>query len=466
MGERSPAGPRVLRTLLSLGWLALAPACAPADRPEAPAPGPDILLVTIDTLRADHLGCYGYFRETSPNIDALAAESLLFERAYAPQATTLPSHTTLFTGVYPHEHGVLANIKHGGALFVPAPGLRTLAQGLAERGYRTAGIVSAAAVSRASGIAAGFEHFRQPEGHSRTAGETMEEVLPWLETLGEDETFFLWVHFWDPHKPYGAPEGHRHIFPRDEALFEMLDARGIERAVLEEGGRWRRLPGVINRYDEEILYADGQVGRLLAALRERGRYEETLIVLAGDHGEGLGQHGERGHGCVHEEQLHVPLLVRIPGRAPERLETPLSLADLLPTLLGQLPGLELDELAAQSSGRDRLHPDEEEPSLMAQRTPREGPGLHPFAYVLIRSDWKLYHEPGGAERLFDLRNDPLETTDRAAGHPEIVREMREELTGRLRRQIARGRELRGDAPEERLADPELVEQLRALGYLD
>jgi arylsulfatase A-like enzyme len=321
-------------------------------------------------------------------------------------------------------------------------------------------------VSRASGIAAGFEHFRQPEGHSRIGGETMKEVLAWLETLGESETFFLWVHLWDPHKPYRAPEGHRGIFDRDEALDGMLASRGIDLETLEEGGSWERLPRLINRYDEEILYADAQVGRLLTALKDHGRYRDTLIVLAGDHGEGLGQHGERGHGCVHEEQLRVPLLVRVPGRAPERLDTPISLTDLLPTLLGLLPALELGELVAQASGRDRLGPGGEEPSLMGQRTPRDGPGLHPYSYVLIRRDWKLYHEPGGAEHLYDLRADPLETTDVAAEHPEILEEMREELTGRLRHQVARGGELRGDAPEERLADPELVEQLRALGYLD
>jgi arylsulfatase A-like enzyme len=440
--------------------LALVLACTGEAPPPARSVGPDILLVTIDTLRADHLGCYGYFRDTSPNIDALAAESLVFERAYAPLATTLPSHTSLFTGVYPLEHGVLANIKHGGMLFVPAPGLRTLAQGLGELGYRSAGIVSAASVGRATGIDSGFEHYSEPEGHSRIAGETVAEVRDWLKTLREGESFFLWVHFWDPHLPYRAPEEFRDRFTSDDALREMLVERGVE----------ERLPMFLeraNRYDEEILYVDDQLGRLLELLRSRGRYQDTLIVLAGDHGESLGEHGEAGHGCVHEGQLRVPLLMRLPGVPPARLDTPVSLVDLLPTLLGRVPELELAGLAEQASGTDRLSAPEEDPLIFAQRTQRDRKGIHSFRYVLIQRDWKLEHVPEGEDLLYDLRNDPQESRNLAADRPEKVREMREELSARLHRQLARGQELRGGAPEEeRIADPEHLERLRALGYVD
>ena len=181
------------------------------------APLPNIILVSIDTLRADHLGCYGYFRETSPNIDAFAAEAVLFERAYSAMATTLPSHLTMLIGMHPIEHGVVANIDDGGVAFTSGPGLRSVAEVARDNGYATAGFVSATPLKRISGIHVGFETFDEPQGATRDAKTVTDAALSWL---GQhyDEPFFLFVHYYDPHVPYAPPSPYREMFQTDNEL--------------------------------------------------------------------------------------------------------------------------------------------------------------------------------------------------------------------------------------------------------
>src|SRR3972149_5716968 len=175
--------------------------CAPPDALHSP----NLVIVSIDTLRADRLGVYGDFRDTTPFLDALAGEALVFERCLAPMATTFPSHLSLFTGTYPEETGAVANANVGGLAFVPTESLRSLAQVLREGGYRTAAFVSATPLKKYTGIDAGFEHFDEPERLQRRAGETNERVKDWLSGQNH-EPFFLWVHYFDPHTPYDAPE--------------------------------------------------------------------------------------------------------------------------------------------------------------------------------------------------------------------------------------------------------------------
>ncbi len=431
---------------------------------------PDVLLVTIDTLRADHLGCYGYFRNTSPRIDALARESLLFENAYTPIATTLPAHATMLTGVYPHEHGILANVKHGGARFIQTPGLQSLAQGLSSAGYRSAALVSAAPLKRATGIAAGFGFFREPERHSRPADETVQDALAWLDTLKPGQSFFLWVHLYDPHWPYASHEGLEFREASDAAtLAAFLEERKAGSRLKRRAGSVVQVVDEITGYDREIRFADEQLGLLLDHLEAIRRDSRTILILAGDHGEGLGQHGELGHGCIHGEQLHVPLLMRFPGQAPRRIETRISLSDLLPTLLGRLHSPELETLRQQASGVDLLEHPEGQDALFAQRTARDREDLHPFAYVLYRHGLKLEYEPGGEERLFDLAIDPWELRDVAADHPDQVAELRQLLLAKLGAQLERARVLREgveELPAEDSFDEDMLRQLRSLGYVE
>ncbi|TFG96328.1 MAG: hypothetical protein E4H11_03595, partial [Myxococcales bacterium] len=289
----------------------------------APDPPPNVVLVTLDTTRADHLGLYGYFRDTSPRLDAFATEAIVVERALAPMATTLPSHTSILTGRAPLEHGVLANLDHGGQRFAPAPGLRSFAEICLDAGYRTGAFVSAAPLERGSGLEAGFEIYHQPgEGFPQRRGEfTTHAALHWLEGV-KGEPFFLWVHYYDAHWPFDPPSGYAGLFEGGPDLEAFLAARRIPDASERSGTGLESTRAVTDAYDAELRYQDAQLGRLLDALAQRPDWGRTAVAIVGDHGECLSQHGEAAHGGTWDEQLFVPLVLRVPGHAPERITAP------------------------------------------------------------------------------------------------------------------------------------------------
>ncbi len=290
-----------------------------------PATAPlDVVLITIDTLRADRLGCYGSRRVATPHLDRLAAEGVRFANAATTVAFTLPAHSSLMTGVYPPRHGVRENV--GYALDETLP---TLAETLAAAGWSTGGFVSAFVLDSRWGIGRGFETYyddfeeAQPEAGAvnlgsvqRDGAETVAEAVRWLDGQRDQGQIdrqprrptFLWLHLFDPHDPYTPPEPYRSAYP----------------------GR---------PYDAEVAYADELVGRFRAALEERGLLERTLLVVTADHGEGLGQHGEGFHGFfVYDSTVHVPLIVRPPfgdlgDLAGRVVDEPVSHVDLLPTVL-------------------------------------------------------------------------------------------------------------------------------------
>jgi arylsulfatase A-like enzyme len=430
----------------------------------APSNIEGVVVVTLDTTRVDHLGYHGYIRDTSPRLDALSEQSVVFERAIAPMATTLPSHVSLFTATYPEEHGVLANVKHGGLKFVPSPELTPAAEIARRRDWATAAFVSSAPVKRGTGIAAGFETFDQPSGYARPAEKTIEPALDWLRQL-DDERFFLWVHLFDPHNPYRPPPEYRDLFERDAAFESFLEERGIPPTVVHKG-RERDVLRVTDLYDGEIRYMDAQLGRLFDLLRHRGLREHVVLIVAGDHGEGLGQHGELAHGCIHGSQLHVPMMFRAPGLEPRRIRKTASLVDLLPTVFGTtLPAL-ASRLDQQASGRNVLAG--ESSPVVSQRTARKRKDIHPFAYTLTTDRYKLVWEPtqGGDTRLYDLRQDPHELRDIAPAAPGTVSTLRDRLTAEIGHQKRRGEALRPDGVRREPVDPERLEQLRSLGYVD
>ena len=306
------------------------------SRSAPPAPRPNLLLVTIDTLRADRLGAYGYEAPTSPNFDRLAETGALFEIAYAPMGATSPSHATLFTSRSPLAHGL---VRNG---FPLAAGERLLSEVLRDSGYQTAGFVSAYPVGRKLGFARGFEHFDDDfsagtdsfrhdpsdsggdaeeeqswEGESLDGGfdrggaATVDAALRWL---GEPHSkpVFLWVHLFDPHRPYAPPQRFASLFTKPN------QPRRERNSAL---------------YDAEIRGVDEELERLTSAFERL--FEDTLLVIAADHGEALWQHGFRAHGhTLYEEELRVPLLFRWPERiAPGRIRQPAHLIDIAPTLV-------------------------------------------------------------------------------------------------------------------------------------
>jgi arylsulfatase A-like enzyme len=462
-----------------LAWAAISPGCGPS--PEAPGgvsgdgservaliggevpeglleSRPNLLLITIDTLRADHLGAYGYKRPTSPRLDELASESVLFERAVAPVATTLPSHTTMFTGVAPHEHGVLANIA-GGMTFKRRPDLRTLAELFAESGYRTDAVVAAFPLRPEFGLEVGFDSYEAPEAKPLIAKDVTSAALAAMERQVEGgEPSMLWVHYFDPHGPYTPPLRVARGFMMDDATRAYLAERRFSERAQRPTGQWNELEPSIDAYDAEIAFVDRQIKRLLSKGADLGWVnDECVIAVLADHGEGLNQHGEPGHGLVWEEQLHVPWMIRAPRVAARRISEVVTLADFAPTLLHlfDLPGKAA--FLGQVSGVDRFAPTEAHADLriLAQTSPRQS-AREGIGYALRGGKWKLHRGEDGEQALYDLEADPFELKDVSLRWPEVVARLSEELDATLVRQV------RGVETEE--ASEATTNELRALGY--
>jgi arylsulfatase A-like enzyme/Flp pilus assembly protein TadD len=302
------------RTLAVLLLTVLATTAWGRDETSMTPARPNVLLVTLDTTRADHLGCYGAGAAVTPALDRLAAGGTLFEHAYTPSPMTLPAHASIMTGLQPPGHGLRVNGKSR-----LAPSIPTLAEILSAQGYQTGAFVAAFVLHRQFGLDRGFDVYdddlagarKQPvEEHLsvyRPGDRVVDAALGWLESTRTDAPFFAWVHLYDPHFPHYVND-------------VMADTR---------------FAGVAS-YDAEVAFMDLQVGRLLGFLDRRGLREQTLVVAIADHGEGLGDHGEHEHGyLLNEEVLRVPFLVALPGavRAGQRVPAVVSSVDVLPTIL-------------------------------------------------------------------------------------------------------------------------------------
>jgi arylsulfatase len=421
-----------------------------------PSPYPPIVLIVIDTLRADHLGCYGYFRNTSPEIDAFAADALLFERAMTPVGTTLPAHVSLFSSTNPMRHGILGNLAFFHVPVETDGRFRLMAQMLSDLGYDTAAFVSSPAVGRDTGLGVGFDLYSEGDGEQpgRTAEVNTDHVLAWLDDADASRPFFLFVHYVDPHSPYEPPAPFADMYTPHDDLKEFLRRRGVRPST--------QVLRFNNRYDGEVRYTDTHVGRVLARLRQRGLYERSAIVLTADHGEGLGQHGWMFHSRIHNEQLLIPMILRLPDRPDlvgQRYPDPVSLIDVLPTLV---EGLDLPLPAAQRSqleGIDALSSERRAYVLAERAQPQRGDRDKTTYFALAGARWKYFHRPRGRDLLFDLSSDPAELQDVLAREPEVSQSLRHLLQQQL--DDAAGSAplaVKGEIPES------ARDQLRRLGY--
>lgn len=359
------------------------------DRPSGSAPN-GVLLITVDTLRADHLGCYGAASGATPHMDRLAGDGVLFEDASTPVPITLPAHTSLLTGVSPPVHGVRDNARYR---------LREDVRTMAEAGWEGGAVLGAVVLNGIFGLDRGFAHYDDaievvaddgPEGSfaRRRAGGVVDAALAWLRGRPKGSRFFLWVHLFDPHTPYDPP-----------APFDT-----------EYG----------DTYQGEVAYTDQQVGRLLEGLEDLGVRENTLIILTSDHGEGLGEHGELTHGFfVYQSTVHVPLLMRLPGRIPagNRISAPVNLVDVLPTVL-DLTGSQHPEglegrslLQAVTLGQEPAARDQYLETYLPYFQMRWA-----GSRALRDGRWKFIEAP--TPELYDLQNDPGERRNLAAQDPE------------------------------------------------
>jgi arylsulfatase A-like enzyme/Flp pilus assembly protein TadD len=397
-------------------------------------PAPNVVVITIDTLRADHLGCYGYKLIHTPNIDALAHDSARFERAYTPVPVTLPAHTVIFTGTYPTLSGM--HDFSGNKLNPSQP---TLASVLKQHGYVTGAVIGSAVLDSRFGLNQGFDFYYDHFDFNRLQESNLEEMerrgnivadvsLDWLNKNYQSK-FFLWMHLYDPHYPYRPPA------PYDE--------------------QYKDRP-----YDGEIAFADSQVGRLVDFLKAKGLYHDTLIVLTGDHGESLGEHGEKTHGFfIYNATLHVPMMIHLPDEASGRtMANPVSLADLLPTVLQVLKV----DVPSQVQGRSLLplmttQKKEDRRSLYAETFL---PRLH-FNWSELRAveTEKYQFIDAPKPELYDLDKDPGETLNLYPEKKAVAEELRARLAELIRQYGSEG-----ELAQKTGLDAGLMERLKSLGY--
>jgi choline-sulfatase len=433
-------------------------ACTDVDRPR------NVVLVVVDTLRADHLGFYGYERPTSPQLDAWVERGAVFEQAIATSPWTIPSFASLYSGELPSRHGARRASGTGGAGVVIRrlnPETRMLAEILSERGFASAAVVNNPFLEAKTGLARGFAHYDyHPSGNYdvRRAGEVIDRGLAWLEA-SDEAPFLLVLHLFDPHLNYDPPRATRGRFTagyKGRLRYPVSDLPRVRRNLVATRPADRAF--IIGAYDEELLYIDGELARLLERLEGAGRFDDTLVVLVSDHGEELFDHGgfEHGH-TVYQELLRVPLVVWGPGVRPGRLETPVSIADVLPTLLDAL-GLPAEpDIVGRSLWPLLRHgAAPRERALFAENT-LEGTERK----ALLRWPHKLLLDADtGESQLFDLAADPGETRDRSGEMPRLVDTLRVELDASVGERRAPG----PSAPVE--FSDEVAERLRQLGYLD
>ncbi len=406
--------------------------------PEVPH---DLILVTIDTLRADRLGVYGSKDVETPVLDRIARDGAMAPEAMVHVALTRPSHVTLFTGLLPYQHGIRDNVSPGLGASVP-----TLAAVLQQKGFRTAAFVSSIVLSKQSGLDRGFETYSdefEAEGDDarflntiqKRGDATLDEAVRWLEGVPKERRALLWLHLYDPHDPYEPPEPY--------------------------ASRYAGRP-----YDGEVAWTDELIGRLDTALERTGRRSEALLVITSDHGEGLGEHNESAHGFfVYQATLRVPLIVRGPGVKPgSRLAVTAQSVDVLPTLLEML---DVEPPAgATLAGRSlaRALRGKERPLENAVYAESLLPLLH-FGWSDLRTirEGRFKYVEAPRPELYDLAEDPGESHDLSASQPSSRESMRAALAQHL--EAERAWQARAPATGAANVPPDLLEKLGALGYL-
>jgi arylsulfatase A-like enzyme len=466
------AAPTIAARLTSAGLVLAALAGCTSDRADAPGTT-HVLLVTLDTTRTDRLGCYGYRRATTPHLDRLAAQATVFEMAIAQAAVTPVSHASILTGREPYHHGL--RVLHGTVANRLAEDRTTLAETWRRAGGQSAAFVSAYPAGSAFGLAQGFEVFDESFPHAdgdglvsergivntesaqRRADETTRAAVRWLEEGRDpDRPLLMWVHYFDPHDVHLLP-------PRE--------------FVEEHAGRFPpSSPAITDRlravYDLEIRFMDEELGRLLAAFERHGLWDETLVAVVADHGVGLGDHDWWSHGILYQEQIHVPLILRVPGaegggRVPSLVRT----IDLVPTALeaagidrGLLPAVDGESLlgcleTGRCTGSRLAYADSV--NMLNYSRPDDGFDVrNDKLYALFDGTHKLiYHQlhPRRSE-LYDLASDPGELRNLGGGQPAQMRRLLSELEAR--------QALSDLLPGATRSDEDRAEKLRALGYVD
>lgn len=424
-----------------LVFVAVAFGCTPSPEPDTRS-RPNLLLIAVDTLRADHLGTYGYERPTSPEIDRFFETATVFEEALSSSSWTLPSFASLMTSVYPSTHRCWRFDTPLDASFT------TLAEVLGEQGWHTAAVVSHMFMASTYGLSKGFADYDESlvfdltKSHQQiSAPPVTQRALAFLDQqASSDDPWFLWLHYFDPHW----------LYLRHEGISDEFGAR------------------MIDLYDGEIVLTDRHIGRVLRKLDELGLADNTIVAFVADHGEEFGDHGGAQHGkTLYREVTRVPFAMRVPGVAASRVKAPVSVVDFMPTILDLLnvPSPETPMVGRSLQGVMQGEPLDDRDLLLQVQLRSEEVRLN----GLVADQWKLVvtrplqsGEEGTVE-LFDRLADPRELRDVSEEHPGVVRALRE----RLAAEIAQGEELaaRFSSPSQLELSVEELQGLRALGYV-
>lgn len=421
----------ITRALALAGLLSLLAACGGA--PERP----NIVLITMDTTRADYLSCYGYPQQTTPNLDRLAAEGVRFDLAMSTAAVTPVSHSSILTGRFNRDHGV--RVIFAGSGFRLPDDVPTLATEAQAAGYKTIAVHSAFPVSPYFGLTRGFDVVHSfdtkmaqqgtkatwDQQNTRRSDETTELVLQ--ELAQTDEPFFLWIHYWDPHDSMQLPP--KEFYPQPNELYEFKDGK----PVLDEQGNPVVKRPMTAMYAAEIRYMDTQIGRVLDHLRAGEHWDETLVAVTADHGQGLGDHGWAAHRILYQEQIRVPLIMRVPGAtAGLSVSELVRTVDIAPTLL-DYGGLAIPENTSGRTLRPLLEGGSDGPRIaFAEQINLFDSNAHMVAkrpqddlvYCAMDTDWKLVWRPNHPDQseLFHIAEDPREAHNLfTRDHAEAIR---------------------------------------------
>jgi arylsulfatase A-like enzyme/Tfp pilus assembly protein PilF len=387
----------------------------------------NILLITIDTIRADHLSCYGYDKIKTVNIDAIAEQGIVFTKAFCQVPLTLPSHTSIMTGLFPNHHGVRNN-----GTYIFDKKSETLANVLKSKGYKTAAFVSSYVLDKHFGLNYGFDTYndevqeKQLSRHiieaERDAKQVSEKALEWLRSNYNDK-FFMWIHYYDPHAPYAPPKQY--------------------------------LTKVQNLYDGEILYVDEQIGVIINFLKENNIYSKTLIIIIGDHGEAFGEHNEREHGMfLYDTTVHIPFIMKFPRlKTGQKIKSAVRSVDLFPTIL-DIMGINYKNSDGKSLVEVINNPGGKDDTWNYSET------LFPLdykwspLYSIRTKEWKLIDAP--KPELYNLIKDPDEKDNIFDAYPKKANELKSLL------ESVKSNEKSAAAS---YIDKETREKLQALGYV-
>ncbi len=484
--------------VLAPGLFSARPPALPEGRAGRGAVGPPIVLIVLDTLRADHLGAYGYERDTSPNLDRFAAGATLFERCISPSSWTVPAHASLFTGVYPRTHGAHLS-ERGGASLELRPEFTTLAEKLGAAGYLTAAAVANPFLTSRNGFDQGFDVYWEPGRHrpyvvpfhrtlasnlarsgpmrrwgdyllARSSNDftpylTLSEQIPavrrWLEQAGE-RSLFLFLNAMETHDPFEPPPPHRDRWPGRSSRRINFHAVRTEIMLGElEFEPWLR-EHLLSQYDGEIANVDHQLGRLFDLLRDTGFFDDAWIIVTSDHGEHFGERGRIWHRTsLYEALVHVPLIVKRPEqRSGERVARPVQLVDVLPTLLRRASIVEnrLPNTVDLWQGRDEVFAELYHDSWIVEKL---GARWDRDLVAWESGGWKLIESTDGAVEVYDLARDPSELDNLAGAEGDRL----VELQGGLAALIDRLPVTEGHTGDRELEE-ETLERVKSLGYLN